>query len=79
MTEALALSSRVDSEYIGLQLMGMTAEWAADAGMPETAVLLEAACDVVPQDAVVIAGTGTESTRHTIRLTRQAADAHVRC
>ena len=40
----------------------------------ERVALLEAACDVVPQDAVVIAGTGTESTRHTIRLTRQAAE-----
>ncbi len=41
----------------------------------ERATLVEAAADVVPQDAKVIAGTGTESTRHTIRLTRQAAEA----
>ena len=40
----------------------------------ERVALLEATCDVVPQNAVVIAGTGTESTRHTIRLTRQAAE-----
>jgi len=41
----------------------------------ERRTLLQAACDVVPEDAVVIAGTGSESTRHTIRLTQQAADA----
>lgn len=41
----------------------------------ERVTLLEAACDVVPDDRVVIAGTGTESTRHTIRLTKQAAAA----
>ena len=41
----------------------------------ERATLIEAAADVVPQDKVVIAGTGSESTRHTIRLTQQAADA----
>jgi 4-hydroxy-2-oxoglutarate aldolase len=37
--------------------------------------LIEAAADVVPDDRLVIAGTGSESTRHTIRLTQQAADA----
>mgnify|MGYP003330843647 CR=1 FL=1 len=41
----------------------------------ERATLVEAAADVVPQGAKVIAGTGSESTRHTIRLTRQAAEA----
>jgi len=41
----------------------------------ERITLLEAAADVVPDDGIVIAGTGTESTRHTIRLTQQAADA----
>lgn len=41
----------------------------------ERATLLEAAADVVPQDGVVIAGTGMESTRQTIRMTRQAAEA----
>ncbi|KPJ84080.1 MAG: hypothetical protein AMS19_02110 [Gemmatimonas sp. SG8_23] len=41
----------------------------------ERRLLVEAAADVVPTDGVVIAGTGTESTRHTIRLTQQAADA----
>lgn len=36
--------------------------------------MLEAACDVVPQEAIVLAGTGLESTRHTLRLTKQAAE-----
>ncbi|MBT8489240.1 MAG: dihydrodipicolinate synthase family protein [Gemmatimonadetes bacterium] len=41
----------------------------------ERVTLIEAAADVVPPDRVIIAGTGTESTRHTIRLTEQAAAA----
>lgn len=41
----------------------------------ERATLVEAAADVVPPNALVIAGTGGESTRHTIRFTSQAADA----
>lgn len=41
----------------------------------ERVALIEAAADIVPADRVVIAGTGTESTRHTIRLTEQAAAA----
>ena len=41
----------------------------------ERVALLEAARDVVPEDASIIAGTGAESTRHTIRMTHQAADA----
>jgi 4-hydroxy-2-oxoglutarate aldolase len=41
----------------------------------ERRILIEAAADVVPHDRAVIAGTGTESTRHTIRLTEQAAEA----
>ena len=41
----------------------------------ERVTLIEAAADVVPHDRVIIAGTGTESTRHTTRLTRQAAEA----
>jgi len=40
----------------------------------ERGILLEAAAGVVPQDRIVIMGTGAESTRHTIRLTQQAAD-----
>jgi 4-hydroxy-2-oxoglutarate aldolase len=41
----------------------------------ERRTLIEAAADLVPSDRLVIAGTGSESTRHTIRLTREAADA----
>jgi 4-hydroxy-2-oxoglutarate aldolase len=41
----------------------------------ERVSLLEAARDVVPENALIIAGTGGESTRHTIRMTQQAADA----
>ncbi len=41
----------------------------------ERVTLIEAAADVVPHDRVIIAGTGSESTRHTIRLTEQAAAA----
>ena len=41
----------------------------------ERIALLEAARDVIPSDAVLIAGTGAESTRQTIRLNKEAADA----
>ncbi len=41
----------------------------------ERTSLIEASRDVAPDDRLVIAGTGAESTRHTIRLTRQAAEA----
>ena len=44
MLEVLALSGRVDSEYIGLQLIRSAAGWAAHAGMVETAIVLDAAC-----------------------------------
>ena len=41
----------------------------------ERQVLLEAAADVVPEDASIIVGTGVESTRGTIELSRRAAAA----
>ena len=41
----------------------------------ERVTLLEATADAVPVDAIVIAGTGLESTRHTIRLTERSAEA----
>ncbi|MEM7414384.1 MAG: dihydrodipicolinate synthase family protein [Gemmatimonadota bacterium] len=41
----------------------------------ERVALIEAARASIPAEALVIAGTGSESTRHTIHLTRQAADA----
>lgn len=39
----------------------------------ERAQLLDAAADVVPEDRLVVMGTGAESTRQAIRLARQAA------
>lgn len=41
----------------------------------ERRLLLEAARDVVPEGALLMAGTGAESTRHTIRQSREAAEA----
>lgn len=41
----------------------------------ESLRLIEAARDAVPRDRVLIAGTGRESTRQTIELTRRAANA----
>lgn len=41
----------------------------------ERRTLLEAARDVMPADALLLAGTGQESTRGTIRATREAAEA----
>lgn len=41
----------------------------------ERGTLLEAAADVVPEDAVLIVGTGVESTRGTIELSRRAGAA----
>ena len=58
----------------GILIAGSTGESVfLDEG--ERVALIEAAADVVPHDRIVIAGTGSESTRHTIELTRQAADA----
>lgn len=41
----------------------------------ELQLLLEAAADVVPENGLVIAGTGRESTRGTLQASRRAADA----
>jgi len=41
----------------------------------ERASLIEASTDLVPDGALLIAGTGAESTRHTIRQSREAAAA----
>jgi 4-hydroxy-2-oxoglutarate aldolase len=41
----------------------------------ERIALVESAADGAPRDRLVIAGTGSESTRHTIHLTKQAAEA----
>ena len=41
----------------------------------ERAKLIEEARAVIPDEALVIAGTGSEATRHTVQLTQQAASA----
>ena len=41
----------------------------------ERGILIGAASDVAPEGAKVIVGTGMESTRHTIHMTKQAAQA----
>ena len=41
----------------------------------ERSKLIEEARAVIPDEALVIAGTGSEATRHTIQLTQQAASA----
>lgn len=68
------LRSWVAHPIRGILIAGSTGEsvFLDDA---ERVALIEAAADVVPHDRVVIAGTGSESTRHTIHLTKQAADA----
>ena len=58
----------------GVLIAGSTGE-AALLDDEERMSLLEAAREVVPRSAIVIAGTGLESTRHTVRLTRRAAEA----
>ena len=63
-----------ESPVAGVLIAGSTGE-SVFLDEEERAMLVEAAADVVPQNANVIAGTGTESTRHTIRLTQQAAAA----
>ena len=68
------LRSWFESPIRGILVAGSTGE-SVFLDEDERVTLLEAARDVVPQDAVIIAGTGTESTRHTIRMTQQAADA----
>lgn len=41
----------------------------------ERVALIESAAEIAAPDRLVIAGTGSESTRHTIHLTRQAVEA----
>ncbi len=58
----------------GVLIAGTTGESVLlDAG--ERRALIEAAADTVPDEGLVIAGTGAESTRGTIELSRQAAAA----
>jgi 4-hydroxy-2-oxoglutarate aldolase len=63
-----------ESPVSGVLVAGSTGE-SVFLDEPERVALVEAAVDVVSSEAVVIAGTGSESTRHTIHLTKQAADA----
>jgi 4-hydroxy-2-oxoglutarate aldolase len=58
----------------GVLIAGSTGE-SVLLDVDERVALVEAAADVVPEDALVIAGTGLESTRGTIELTRRAAEA----
>lgn len=68
------LSRWFENPVSGILISGSTGE-SVFLDEEERATLVEAAASVVPQDANVIAGTGSESTRHTIRLTQQAAAA----
>lgn len=45
----------------------------------ERRALLEAAEDVVPEEALIIMGTGAESTRQAVRLAREAAEGGADC
>lgn len=45
LTEALSLMANTDSQWSGVQLARTVASWAAEAGRPDEALLLEAACD----------------------------------
>lgn len=58
----------------GIAVAGSTGE-AVYLDEPERTTLLEGARDVIPSDRLLVAGTGAESTRATIRLTKTAADA----
>jgi 4-hydroxy-2-oxoglutarate aldolase len=60
----------------GIVIGGSTGE-AVLLDRDERAALLDRARDEVPQDRLLIAGTGAESTRETLRLTRDAAEREV--
>lgn len=68
------LRSWLEHPIRGILISGSTGE-SVLLDEAERVALIEAASDVVPQDRIVIAGTGGESTRHTIRMTEQAAAA----
>jgi predicted ATPase/DNA-binding winged helix-turn-helix (wHTH) protein len=44
LRRVLGLLPRIDSQYVGVHLLGVTSEWAAASGRAEDAVLLDAAC-----------------------------------
>ena len=64
----------LDAGIRGVVIAGSTGE-AVFLDEKERQALLEGARDVVPPDRLLVAGTGAESTRATIRLTRTAAEA----
>jgi len=68
------LSHWFESPIRGVLIAGSTGE-SVFLDDSERHILLEAAADVVPEGALVIAGTGVESTRGTIELSRRAAEA----
>ncbi len=64
----------LEAPVAGIVIGGSTGE-AVLLDEDERTALLEAARDVVPGERLLVAGTGAESTRATLRLTRAAADA----
>lgn len=69
-----ALLPRIDSQHIGLYLIGMSAEWAAASGQHQTAVLLDAAC--ARQQARVGMASGSQPEQdHRLQAARQALEA----
>jgi 4-hydroxy-2-oxoglutarate aldolase len=63
-----------DHPISGILIAGSTGE-SVFLDERERGILVGAASDVAPEGAKVIAGTGMESTRHTIHITKQAAQA----
>lgn len=66
----------IDQPVLGVVMAGSTGE-AVFLDESERRVLVEGVRDVLPADRLLVAGTGAESTRATIRLTKQAADIGV--
>jgi 4-hydroxy-2-oxoglutarate aldolase len=67
------LRSWLDYPVLGMVVGGSTGE-AVLLDDAEREILLDAARDVLPDDRLLVAGTGAESTRATIRRTRDAAE-----
>ena len=68
------LRAWLENPISGILVAGSTGE-SVFLDEAERVALLEAAREVVPDDRILIAGTGTEATRLTIRMTHAAADA----
>src|SRR5579862_2969692 len=67
------VQAHMDADLHGIVVAGSTGE-AALLDETERQQLIEAARRVVPEDRLLIAGVGVESTRATIRLSQQAAE-----